>query len=176
MTDPVPFPDTHDLRSGPDLHPALLGLLPYVGLWRGVGKGGVPGGEDFDFAQEVRFAHDGGPFLAYDARSWILGAEGAPLRPGPRESGWWRALPDDSVEMLLSHPDGLVEVSVGRLEGTRVELTSDVVARTPGAPEITASHRLYGIVERDLLYAVDRAVGAEGPRPWMSARLARIGG
>ena len=37
--DPYPFEETHDLRHGPDLHPALLGLLPYVGVWRGRGRG-----------------------------------------------------------------------------------------------------------------------------------------
>ena len=26
--DPYPYEETHDLRVGPDLHPALLGLLP----------------------------------------------------------------------------------------------------------------------------------------------------
>jgi hypothetical protein len=63
-----PFEDTHDLRKGPDLHPALLGLLPFIGLWRGRGQGGFPAPEDFDFAQEVRISHDGRPFLAYESR------------------------------------------------------------------------------------------------------------
>jgi hypothetical protein len=26
-----PYEETHDLRVGPDLHPGLLALLPYVG-------------------------------------------------------------------------------------------------------------------------------------------------
>ena len=37
-----PFEETHDLRSGPDLHPALLGLLPLVGVWRGRGRRRLP--------------------------------------------------------------------------------------------------------------------------------------
>nr|BFE67506.1 hypothetical protein GCM10020092_008070 [Actinoplanes digitatis] len=57
--DAYPYEDTHDLRQGPDLHPALLGLLPFIGLWRGRGQGGFPEIEDFDFAQEVRISHDG---------------------------------------------------------------------------------------------------------------------
>ena len=61
--EPYPYEDTHDLRQGPDLHPALLGLLPFIGLWRGRGQGGFPEVEDFDFAQEVRISHDGRPFL-----------------------------------------------------------------------------------------------------------------
>ena len=50
--DPYPFEETHDLRAGPDLHPALLGLLPFVGVWRGRGQGGYPTIEnDFAYAQ-----------------------------------------------------------------------------------------------------------------------------
>src|SRR3954469_14175198 len=56
-----PYEDTHDLRRGPDLPPALLGLLPFIGLWRGRGQGGFPAPEDFEFAQEVRISHDGRP-------------------------------------------------------------------------------------------------------------------
>ena len=62
------------------------------------------------------------------------------------------------------------------LSGTcrRTARTSDVVARTPDAPEVTRAVRLYGIVEGALMYAVDRAVG-DGPlRPTMSARLERL--
>src|SRR6185436_13835776 len=56
--EPNPYEDTHDLRTGPDLHPALLGLLPFVGLWRGRGQGGFPAPTDYNFAQEVRISHD----------------------------------------------------------------------------------------------------------------------
>ena len=75
-----PYEDTHDLRQGPDLHPALLGLLPFIGLWRGRGQGGFPAPEDFDFAQEVRISHDGRSFLAYESRIWMLDADSKPSR------------------------------------------------------------------------------------------------
>ena len=88
--DPYPFEETHDLRQGPDLHPALLGLLPYVGIWRGRGRGGYPTIEDYTYGQEVRFSHDGRPFLAYESRAWILDDEGKAVRPSHREVGWWR--------------------------------------------------------------------------------------
>ncbi|WP_205752696.1 FABP family protein [Cryptosporangium phraense] len=179
MTDPAgyPYEETHDLRSGPNLHESLLGLLPYVGVWRGTGKGGYPGIEDFDYAQEVRFSHDGRPFLAYEARSWIIDAEGRPIRPGARETGWWRVQSDeDTVEVLLAHPTGFVEVYVGSIDGLKVELSTDAVVRTATAKEVSANHRLYGIVEGDLLYAVDMAAMGHDLTPHMSARLKRIAG
>ncbi|WP_073262545.1 FABP family protein [Cryptosporangium aurantiacum] len=178
VTDPAgyPYEETHDLRSGPNLHESLLGLLPFVGLWRGTGKGGYPDIEDFDYAQEVRFSHDGRPFLAYESRTWLIDAEGRPIRPAAREVGWWRPQADDSVEVLLAHPTGFVEVYVGEIDGLKVELSTDAVVRTATAKEVSANHRLYGIVEGDLLYAVDMAATGHDLTPHLSARLKRIGG
>lgn len=152
----------------------LLALLPFVGRWRGTGKGGYPTVGDFDYAQEVRLSHDGRPFLAYESRAWIIDGDGRPVRRGAREVGWWRPQADDGVEVLLAHPTGIVEVYVGRVDGLKVELSTDVVARTESAKEVTANHRLYGIVEGALLYAVDMAAVGHGLTPHLSARLERV--
>jgi hypothetical protein len=176
VTSPYPFEETHDLRHGADLHPALLGLLPFVGVWRGTGKGGYPTIEDFDYAQELRFSHDGRPFLAYESRSWIIDADGNPVRPAAREVGWWRPQPDDSVEVVLAHPTGIAEIYVGRIDGLKVELSTDVVARTVTAKDVAGNHRLYGIVEGALMYAIDMAAMGQPLTPHLSARLERISG
>jgi hypothetical protein len=178
--EPSPFDETHDLRHGPDLHPSLLGLLPYVGLWRGRGRGGYPTlGADFDFAQEVRISHDGRPFLSYESRSWILDDESNPVRPAMREVGWWRPVGDgqgDEIEVLLTNPTGVLELYIGRIDGLKVEMATDFVARTPTAKEVNAGHRLYGIVEGALLYAQEMAAEGHPLSPHLSARLLRVGG
>lgn len=178
--------DTADLRSGPDLHPALLPFLPLVGVWQGTGRGGYPTIEDFDYGQRVTFSHDGRPFLRYESRAWIIGPDGEYVRAGAREVGWWRpggtsdpsgASGADEFEALLAHPTGIVEVYLGRAtSATRWELATDVVARTTTAKEVTGTRRLYGIVEGMLLYAVDMAAVGQPPQPHLSARLARVGG
>jgi hypothetical protein len=167
--------ETADLRSGPDLHPSLL---PLIGTWTGTGKGGYPTIEDFDYGQEVRFAHDGRPFLAYESRAWLIDADGRTIRPAGREVGWWRPGSDsESFEVLLAHHTGFVEVYAGVVRGTvQWELSSDVVARTVTAKEVTANHRLYGIVDGDLLYAIDMAAVGQPLTPHLSARLTRVGG
>lgn len=175
--DDLPIPDeTADLRDGPDLHPALLPLLPLVGTWRGTGKGGYPTIEDFDYGQQVTFAHDGRGVLRYESRAWIIDADGYLIRPGARETGWWRpGAAADELEVLLAHPTGLVEIYVGRAKGTtQWELTTDVVARTATAKDVTANHRLYGIVDGHLLYAQDMAAVGQPLQPHLSARLARV--
>ena len=80
--EPYPYEETHDLRVGPDLHPALLGLLPFVGVWRGRGQGDYPTIEGFHYAQEIRISHDGRPFLFYESRAWLIDA-GRQRRSGP---------------------------------------------------------------------------------------------
>ena len=81
----------------------------------------------------------------------------------------------DDVELLVASPDGLVEIYVGRARTTTSwELATDVLARTPDAPDVTRAVRLYGIVDGALMYAIDRAEADEPLRPIMSARLERI--
>ena len=179
--EPYPYEDTHDLRQGPDLHPALLGLLPFIGLWRGRGQGGFPEPEDFDFAQEVRISHDGRPFLAYESRIWILDADSKPVRMAEREVGWWRPVlvddrPGDEMEATMMTPSGVMELYVGRVSGTRLEMVTDAVVRTPSAQEVTAGHRLFGIVDGSLLYAHEISGMGRTLVPHLSARLLRVGG
>ncbi len=178
---PYPFEETADLRRGPNLHDDLVPLLPLVGHWRGRGQGGYPDSEDFMYGQEIRFTHDGRPFLRYEARSWIIDGEGEPVRPAAQESGWWRVVEGGDpkkpeVEVLLAHPTGILDLYYGHVDGTRIELATDAVVRSPQAKEVTAGKRLYGIVEGALMYAVEMAAEGKPLTPHLSARLDRIEG
>ncbi|NBE81014.1 FABP family protein [Micromonospora rubida] len=182
LVDPYPYEESHDLRVGPKLHPTLDGLLPYIGVWRGRGRGGYPTIEDFDYAQEIRISHDGRPFLSYESRAWILDEDSRPVRPGGREVGWWRPVLDgdgratDELEALMSVPTGVMELHIGKRKGTQLEFVTDAVVRTSTAKEVTAGHRLFGIVEGALLYAQDMAAVGHPLTPHLSARLLRTAG
>ena len=92
--------DTANLRQGPDLHEACLGLLPLVGTWRGTGEVVYPTIEGpFHFGQQITWAHDGRPFLSYEARSWLLDDDGGIIRQAARETGFWRPQEDGSIEV-----------------------------------------------------------------------------
>ncbi len=92
-----------------------------------------------------------------------------PSRASPGTGGWSsRRSPEAAdaaardhqgidVEVLLAHPTGFVEIYTGRATGARVDLTTDVVARTTTAKEYTAAQRMYGMVEGDLLWVMDMA-------------------
>ena len=73
------------------------------------------------------------------------------------------------VEVTLAHPFGIAEIYVGRVAGTRIELTENVLIRTRLARDVERSTRLYGLVEDDsggpdLAYAMDMEAGGKGAR------------
>jgi hypothetical protein len=163
---------TSDVPVHPDLAP--LGFL--LGRWEGAGIGGYPTIESFRFGQEVSFSHNGKPFLIYTSRTWRLDEDGQIGAPLGTESGYWRPRPDDQVEVMLAHPTGIVEIYLGEISGTRIEMATDVVARTATAKEVTAGHRLYGLAGpgQDLAYAYDMAAMGQRLQPHLSAQLKRV--
>jgi hypothetical protein len=173
-------PGDEQQPPAPVLHEALEPLGFLVGTWRGAGVGGYPTITEFRYEQEVVFSHDGRPFLHYATRSWILDDEGRRVRPAASELGWWRIGAEPrAVEVMLAHHSGVVEIYHGEATFSKVELATDLVARTQTAKEVTGFRRLYGLVggedgsARDLAYAIDMAAVGQPLQPHLSARLRR---
>ncbi len=169
-----------------DLPSPLVPLAWMIGRWEGVGVVGYPTMDEHRFGQEVELWHDGRPFLHYRSQAHLLDDDGGIVRPLATETGFWRVVvPADpeaaareaagvDVELLLAHPTGFVEIYAGRAVAGRVDLSTDVVARTTTAKEYTAATRLYGHVEGDLLWAMDMAAVGQPLTPHASARLKRV--
>lgn len=167
-----------------NLHSDLMPVAWMLGSWEGSGRGDYPDSEPFAYGQQVVFAHDGRSFLHYFARSWIVDAEHAKVREGSLETGFLRRGADDQDkdeheegdqwELVLAHDSGLVEVWYGHTDGPRLELVTDLVARTRTAEKVTAGQRLYGLVEGDLMYAYDKATDAHPLRSFTWGRLTRV--
>lgn len=171
----VPGTRNHAVSPIAEPHADLAPLQFLLGRWQGAGVGGYPTIESFRFGQEISFTHNGKPYLIYLSRTWLLDEAGVPGRPLATETGFWRPQPDGKVEVLLAHPTGIVEVYLGEVDGTRVELSTDIVARTVSAKPVTAGRRLYGLVGEDLAYAYDMAAMGEALQPHTSAQLKRVG-
>jgi hypothetical protein len=167
-------PDTADLRSGAPVQDALLALLPLVGAWVGSGTGVAPSGTRFAFGQEVRFVHDGRPFLAYESRSWLVDDAGAVIRQAWRESGFWRpgGGPDD-VEVVLAANTGEALVYTGVAGDQRWEIRTASAAPTPTAKQVDAEQRLYALVDGALVYVSELAPHGRPLAPHLNARLTR---
>jgi hypothetical protein len=171
----TPVPDTDDLRTGVPVSDALLALLPLVGRWRGEGVGVVASsGTEFRYGQQVAIVHDGRPFLAYEARSWLLDPDGAVLRQAWRESGFWRpgAGPDD-IELVVASNTGQALVFAGRAGDQRWELATVSAEHAPTAKDVTGERRLYALRGRQLMYATELAPGGQEFAPHLNAVLER---
>ncbi len=161
-------------QAEPEVHEAVKPLEWLIGTWWGFGVMGYPGVEGSNYEQEIVFSHDGRPFLAYESKSWLVSEEGDRIRPAAREVGWWRPQPERKLEVLLTHPTGIVEVYAGEYAFHKIELASDVIARTETAKNVTAMKRLYGKVEDDLAYAIDMAAEGNTLQSHLSARLRKV--
>ena len=173
--DPAPS-SPGSASAPPDLHASLVPVSFLLGRWEGAGVVGYPTIESVNFGQEITFSHNGKPYLIYGSRTWLLDSEGRPGRPLAMETGFWRPQPDGPLEVLHVHPTGITEIYLGEVTGTKIEMATDAVVRTSTAKEVTAGHRLYGLVEGgDLAYAYDMAAVGQPLQAHASARLKRVG-
>ncbi len=156
-----------------DLPTPLVPLAWLIGRWAGAGVVGYPTIESANFGQEVEFWHDGRPFLHYRSQAWLLDDEGNQVRPLASEVGFWRPGDRGELEVLLTHATGVVEIYVGTVEGPRVNLQTDLVARTRTAKEYTAATRMYGLVDSDLMWVMDMAAVGQPLQSHVSAQLKR---
>ncbi len=157
-----------------DLSPALMPIAWLVGRWQGNGHGSWPGVGEFEFGQQIDFSTNQGPYLHYLSQTWTLDEAGQPDAPLTMETGFWRPGEQGTLEVVLTSPEGWAEVWAGSARGARIELTSDVVARTTTAELLyTGGHRLYGNIDGDLMWAFDRATTDVELQPYLWARLRR---
>ena len=178
MFDPArkhPYPDALSPDEAPAPHALLAPLTGILGTWVGRGRGEYPTlAEEFVYEQEISFRHDGRPFLHFESRAWLLDADGTPLRPSARESGWWRLQPDGRVEALITQPTGIAEILVGRAVAGTADLATHEVARTPTAKEVTATRRRYTLTDQDTLSFVHELAAVGQPlQHHLSAQLRR---
>jgi hypothetical protein len=158
---------------GENVHPDLAPIAWMIGRWEGSGKATYPGTQDFDFGQQVDFAHNGGNYLHYLSQLFEVDDEGIAVRPLDMETGFWRPQGDGSLEVVMCGPAGYAEVWYGSISGSKIELATDAVVRTASAEDYSAGQRLYGNVAGELLWTFDRAAHGHGLQTYMWARLRR---
>jgi nitrobindin-like protein len=89
------------------------------------------------------------------------------------ETGYLRLAPRGHVELVLAHPNGLVEVSEGTVSGTELELHSRLVGRTSTAKEVTALSRHVQVEGDELRYTLAMAAVGRGDTEHLHACLRR---
>ncbi len=123
--------------TGSDPHPLVQPIAFLLGTWRGEGRGEYPTVDAFEYREEVRFWHEGKPFVLYAQRTWRLPDESV----SHGEMGYWRPHQDGGIELVLAHTTGVVELAEGRVEGTTIEVASSALTATSSAKEVTELRR-----------------------------------
>ena len=145
-----------------NLHPDCGPVAWLLGTWRGNGHGDYPTIEPFQFGQELIFPQDGRPFFHYMSRAWIVDERARRSATPRRRPASCAAEPEGTVELLLAHNTGFVEIWYGDRRGRQARDAPPTPWPAPRPPRSTsAGKRLYGYVKGDLLYAYDMA--ADGP-------------
>ena len=141
-------------------------------------SGTTPAPRTPQFGQQITISHDGRPFLRYESISWLLDPDGTVAGPAGRELGFWRPQPDGSIEFLVAHSEGRIEVFYGQPRSVASwALSTDVGWRTPTAPPVVGTTRLYGITpDGRLAYVEERAHSDVELAPHASAALDRVAG
>ncbi|MGH2830202.1 MAG: FABP family protein [Actinomycetota bacterium] len=153
----------------PQLHAECAPIAFLLGTWTGEGAGEYPTIAAFGYGEEIRFWHNGKPFLAYAQRTWALD-DGRPLHA---ESGYWRPQPNGRLEVVLAHPTGIAEIQEGIIEGGAIELRSAVLAATSSAKEVTGLARSIAVDGDTLTYTLHMAAVGHPLLPHLRATLKR---
>jgi hypothetical protein len=157
-----------------DLNPALAGLAWLRGRWEGTGYRQWPGEEKSSYAIQLDFAENGDDYLHYLSQSFEIDAEGRPVKALAMETGFWRPLPDATVDVMMCSPDGYAEIWFGKLSPGRIDLTTDAVARTKDAKvAYNSGRRIYGLVDGKLMFAFDRSTEDQPLQSYVWATLER---
>ena len=156
------------------MQPELMGIAWMIGHWEGTGHCHQPSGEDLECALTLDCAENGGNYLHCLMQWFTTDDQGRPLKSLGMETGFWRPQLNGDVEVVIAQPQGFAEIYVGAIEGAKIEMRTDLVARTQTADiPVTGGHRLYGNVESDLLLAIDRGTSEDPIQPFLWARLTR---
>ena len=168
-----------------DLAPEVYPLAWLVGTWSGRGFIEYPDIPKTEFRADTVFDHDGGPYLIYRSTLTAIGLDGEDTAVWSSEQGYWRVPPvapegyeledgQHPVELLVADASGSVALYLGVVGGGKIEIATDLMARTATAPDIGGSSRLYGHVAGDLLFALDIAAFGKDLQSYASGRLSRV--
>ncbi|HXN04047.1 MAG TPA: FABP family protein [Candidatus Acidoferrum sp.] len=152
-----------------ELHTALAPVAFLLGTWRGEGEGQYPSIEPFRYREEIRFTHNGKPFLIYNQRTESIDT-GQPMHG---EAGYLRLVGEGRVEFVIAQPIGYAEVSLGRVDGQRIDVESASVARTPTAKPVTSISRSLWLEGEKLRYELKMGMGGAPPAPHLAASFRR---
>ena len=161
----------NEVNKSPDVNPIVEPIAFLLGTWHGGGKGLYPTIADFEFEEELTFWHPGGGWIAHIQKTKATD-DGRPLHS---EMGYWRPQEDGVVELVVTHSFGVLEMGLGRVSGTEIEIESKTFVEAPTAKQIDAATRRFSVEGDVLTYEVDMEFGGHPLKHHLRAQLERAG-
>ena len=152
-----------------ELNPALTPVAFLLGTWRGEGEGQYPSIKPFRYREEIRFAHNGKPFLIYTQRTESIDT-GQPMHG---EAGYLRLVGEGRVEFVIAQPIGYAEIALGRVDGQRIDVETTSVGRTPTAKPVTSISRSLWMDGETLRYELKMGMEGAPLAPHLTASFRR---
>ncbi len=156
--------------STPPLHPDLGALGALAGEWAGEGKGDYPTIDAFAYGERTSFWHVGKPFMIYMQRTWSLEND----EPLHSEMGYLRPAGANGVELVASHPFGVVEISEGSIVDGTIELRSKALTPTSTSAPIDEVVRILRVHGDELTYDFEMATSGHPLQLHLKAALHRL--
>jgi hypothetical protein len=156
--------------SEPELHPDAARIAFLLGTWRGAGKGEYPTIDPFAYEEEVRFTHNGKPFLAYTQRTWHP-QKGFAMHA---EAGYFRPLENGRIEIVVAQPTGIIEVQEGIVEGNTISVSSSLIGKTSTAKDVAKLERSFEVDGDVLRYEVRMAAVGQPLQYHLGAELRKV--
>lgn len=78
------------------------------------------------------------------------------------------------IVVTIVHPGGIAEQYYGSIKGPQIQLSTDAVMRGAGSKDYTAATRIFGLVNGDLFWRWDAAVGGKEIEAHASAALKKV--
>ncbi|HZK06034.1 MAG TPA: FABP family protein [Actinomycetaceae bacterium] len=182
-----------------DLAPELYPLAWLLGRWQGFGMLGYEGIPERAIVNEMTVSHDGGPYLRATSTIWttdgqlsgpvhheMTGSEGYAFlvkdTQWSTETSYFRPVASVQdgpaakvdLEVVTADPAGHLSLWLGAAQGPRIDIATDAVISAPSAAQVSASARMFGLVQSDLLWAWDLAAFGHELTSYASARLSRL--
>jgi hypothetical protein len=156
--------------TAPPLHDSLGPLAGLLGVFEGDGRGDYPTIDPFVYRERVTFTHVGKPFLAYQQRTWHP-EHGGPMHA---EVGYLRHPDRGSVELVLAHPTGIVEVEQGTFGDGVLRLATTTIGLTDTAKRVRSLRREFVLDGDELRYDVWMAHDTVPETHHLRAELRRV--
>ena len=130
------------------------------GVWTGRGTASYPTIPTFRYREELTLTFvEGKAYLHYNQRTWRFEENGAE-NPSHWETGFWRVLAENEIELLCAQSGGRVEAGRGLLTPTGGGFVLNLASVLLGPdPRVAQTRRTFSLQGKTLQYALEMQTG-----------------